>query len=217
MRLGQCGEIAHGVLLVGRYPGGVERDRLVRLVAEHVLAQGVTSLTLRGLARAVGSSHRMLLYYFGSKEQLVGEALRTVGRDLFPSFDAVWSSLERGDGDLRADLQRVWDVIADPANLPFLRLFFEVFGQAVPAGRVLRAAGGHRVLAPAGRRAARGAPECPPRSPSGGRANSSALWRGLQMTLIITGDPVAVNAVQAEALTAFCARTTAQTAPAART
>ena len=114
----------------GSGTASVERERLLHLVAGHVLAHGVTSLTLRGLARAVGSNNRMLLYYFGSKEQLVREALQAVGRDAFPSFENAWSALEHGTGRLEEDLQRVWESIADPENLPFLRLFFEVFGQA---------------------------------------------------------------------------------------
>jgi AcrR family transcriptional regulator len=185
---------------------GTERERLLRLVAEHVLAHGVTSLTLRGLARAVGSNHRMLLYYFGSKERLVGEALQAVGRDLFPSFENAWTGLETGRGELRADLQRVWDQIADPANLPFLRLFFEVFGQASQQAGYSELLGDigswHR---PARVRFVR---EGMPAAVAEARATELvALWRGLQMTLIITEDAATVHGVQAQALDAFCART----------
>ena len=190
---------------MGGYPGGVERDRLLRLVAEHVLAHGVTSLTLRGLARAVGSNNRMLLYYFGSKEQLVGEALRAVGRDAFPSFENAWAALENGDGDLRADLQRVWEQIADPGNLPFLRLFFEVFGQASQQAGYADLLGD--IGSWQGPAVARFQREgMAPVLAEARAVELTALWRGLQMTLIITGDAVAVGQVQAQALEAFCAR-----------
>lgn len=187
----------------------MERDRLLRLVAEHVLAHGVTSLTLRGLARAVGSNHRMLLYYFGSKEQLVGEALQAVGRDAFPSFENAWVALENGAGDLLGDLQHVWDQIADPANLPFLRLFFEVFGQASQQSGYAELLGdiGSWQRPAAARFEREGLPSALARA----RATELiALWRGLQMTLIITTDRAGVDAVQAQALEAFCARTAAQ-------
>ena len=183
-----------------------ERQRLLQLVAEHVLAHGVTALTLRGLGRAVGSNNRMLLYYFGSKEALVGEALRAVGRDAFPGFERAWSSAEAGTGTLREDLGRVWAAISDPAHLPFLALFFEVFGQAAQQGtgyaELLGDIGDwHR---PAAARLVREG-----LAPAVAEARATeliALWRGLQMTLIITSDPAAVQAVQAQALDAFCER-----------
>jgi AcrR family transcriptional regulator len=191
--------------------GVPERDRLLRLVAEHVLANGVTSLTLRGLARDVGSNNRMLLYYFGSKEQIVREALQAVGRDLFPGFENAWAGLENGEGALRDDLQEVWEHIADPANLPFLRLFFEVFGQASQQPGYADLLGDigswHR---PAVARFLR---EGMSLTVAEARATELiALWRGLQMSLIISADHAGVDAVQAQALEAFCARTGAHTA-----
>ncbi|WP_432506132.1 TetR/AcrR family transcriptional regulator [Kineococcus arenarius] len=183
-----------------------ERERLLRLVAAHVLEHGVTSLTLRGLAGAVGSNHRMLLYYFGSKEALVGEALRAVGDAWFPGFATAWAALERGEGPLRQDLQDVWSAIAAPGNAPFLRLFFEVFGQAARgddrwAGVLGDIADWQR---PAAARFTREG-----LAPAAARARATelvALWRGLQMTLLTTGDRTAVDGVQRQALDAFCAR-----------
>nr|WP_281373338.1 TetR/AcrR family transcriptional regulator [Kineococcus aurantiacus] len=170
-----------------------------------MLDHGVTSSTLRGLARAAGSNNRMLLYYFGSREQLVGEALRTVARDLFPGFENAWSELEHGTGTLQEDLQRVWDHIADPVNLPFLRLFFEVFGQATRqpgyADLMGDIANWHRPAV--GRLRREG---WPAERAEAFAHELTASWRGLQMTLILTGDAAAVGRVQAQALEAFCAR-----------
>ncbi|WP_432562971.1 TetR/AcrR family transcriptional regulator [Kineococcus sp. SYSU DK003] len=183
-----------------------ERDRLLHLVAEHVLAHGVTTLTLRGLSRAVGSNNRMLLYYFGSKERLVGEALQAVARDVFPGFENAWTEFENGTGPLEADLRQVWERIADPAHLPFLRLFFEVFGQATAhpgySGLLGDIASWHR---PAVARFVREG--MTPATAEDLATELTALWRGLQMTLILTGDHVAVGRVQARSLEAFCART----------
>src|SRR5204862_6013267 len=60
-------------------------DRVVADVAEH----GLTNRSLRDIAAAVGTSHRMLLYHFGSREGLVSAivdaveaAQRTLLRDL---------------------------------------------------------------------------------------------------------------------------------------
>ncbi|NAZ88162.1 TetR/AcrR family transcriptional regulator, partial [Kineococcus indalonis] len=193
---------------------GGERERLLGLVAAHVLEHGVTSLTLRGVAGAVGSNNRMLLYYFGSKEALVGEALRAVGEERFPGFATAWSALERGRGPLRQDLQRVWSAIAAPEHLPFLRLFFEVFGQAARGDERWRGVLGDigDWQRPAAVRFAREG--LAPRVAQARATELVALWRGLQMTLLITGAGGAaererrraVEEVQRAALDAFCAR-----------
>ena len=48
-----------------------ERQRLLALVGDLILAEGVSTLSLSGVARSIGSNNRMLLYYFGSKEDLL--------------------------------------------------------------------------------------------------------------------------------------------------
>lgn len=111
-------------------PDTPARDRLLALVADRILEHGATDLSLSELARRVGSNNRMLLYYFGSKEQLIGEAsVAAVAR--FPRLDGVLDRLRHGDGTLHERLRRVWDDIADPANRPFLALFFQAFAVAL--------------------------------------------------------------------------------------
>ena len=55
--------------------GGTERERLLGLVAGYVLEHGIADLTLRKLGAAIGTNNRMLLYYFGTKERLISDAL----------------------------------------------------------------------------------------------------------------------------------------------
>lgn len=91
--------------------------------ADYVLAHGLAGLSLRPLARALGTSPRMLLYDFGSKERLVHEILAEIRR--------------REAGLLEADvrtLDDVWRWIAAPEREPFLRLFFEVYVDALGRG-----------------------------------------------------------------------------------
>jgi len=47
------------------------RAELVERMADHVLAHGLTSASLRPLARAAGTSDRMLLYYFKDKAEIM--------------------------------------------------------------------------------------------------------------------------------------------------
>jgi AcrR family transcriptional regulator len=99
-------------------------DAVVTYASHH----GVSDMSLRELARAVGTSHRMLLYHFGSRQELlvaIVEANETAQRA------SVAEALAHGDGEPLDVLRRVWDRLADPAMWPSERLFFELYGQAL--------------------------------------------------------------------------------------
>lgn len=96
---------------------------LQRIVAE-VAANGLADRSLRDVALAVGSSHRMLLYHFGSRAGLVTalvEAVEAAQRDLL----AQLSTEITDPGELALAL---WDRVSSPELRPFVRLFFECVG-----------------------------------------------------------------------------------------
>jgi AcrR family transcriptional regulator len=104
------------------------RDRLLDLVVEYASAHGISDLSLRQLAAAVGTSHRMLIYHFGSHEGLLVELIKAVERQQ----REVLASLELEPGAPLTDLGLAfWARLADPALWPSERLFFEVYGQAL--------------------------------------------------------------------------------------
>lgn len=103
------------------------RDGLLQAVVEHVRQAGTSDLSLRQLATAVGSSHRMLLYHFGSKEQLLVEVAKAVEQE---QQDHLVGLATEGLG--AADAARaMWARFTDPAMAPNERLFFELYGQAL--------------------------------------------------------------------------------------
>lgn len=106
------------------------RDRLLERVADRVLQHGATDLSLSELARAVGSNNRMLLYYFGSKEEALRQAI-LVAFGRFPHLQSALVRLGEPAPSLRERLLRAWEDIAHPDNLPFLALFFQSFGVAL--------------------------------------------------------------------------------------
>ncbi len=55
------------------------RAKLLEKVVGYILRHGLVDLSLRPLAAALRTSPHMLLYFFGSKERLLAEAL-TEGR-----------------------------------------------------------------------------------------------------------------------------------------
>jgi AcrR family transcriptional regulator len=98
-----------------------ERERLLALTAEYLLEHGVIDLRLRTLGDAIGSSHRVLLYYFESRERLITEALDAAARTASVR-DATLLGPRGDDPDVAAELVRVWKLI---------RLFFQVVAAAI--------------------------------------------------------------------------------------
>jgi AcrR family transcriptional regulator len=108
------------------------RDELLQLCYEHVLEHGFGDLSLRPLAAAVGSSPRVLLYLFGSKEDLVREILGRARDDevrLLAGQPAAYR-------DLRAAARATWRWLVDPAHRRLLVLWLEVYARSLtePAG-----------------------------------------------------------------------------------
>ena len=64
-------------------------DALLDSIVAYLTAHGVADVSLRPLARAVHSSPRVLLYYFGSKEALVARALSRLRERQRGTFDRL--------------------------------------------------------------------------------------------------------------------------------
>ncbi len=104
------------------------REKLLEGAIEYVAHNGITDLSLRQLASALGTSHRMLIHHFGSKEGLwvaivheVERRQRAILADLVPAPDVPVAEAMRA----------WWRHISDPSLWPNERLFFELYGQAV--------------------------------------------------------------------------------------
>jgi AcrR family transcriptional regulator len=90
------------------------RAELLELLVAYARRHGLADVSLRPLAAAVGSSPRVLLYFFGSKENLVREVVAyTRAEQIATLTDA-------------AALDRLWEWLA--ANPNVTRLFFESYG-----------------------------------------------------------------------------------------
>jgi AcrR family transcriptional regulator len=106
-----------------------ERERLLELTAEYLLEHGVIDLRLRPLGDAIGCSHRVLLYYFSSREQLVSEALDEATRQASVRDATVLGP--SGNGPVYEELIRVWRRLSGPELLPVIRLFTQVAAMAL--------------------------------------------------------------------------------------
>jgi AcrR family transcriptional regulator len=168
------------------------RSRLLEAAIEAVAEGGIADLSLRRLAQRVGTSHRMLIHHFGSKEGLwvaiVGEVERR-------QLDAVADLVADPEASFADATRAWWRHISDPSLWPNERLFFEVYGQALhgrrPAVDLLDGVV-DSWLGPATETATRLG-----LAPNAARAFARlgiAVTRGLLLDLLATGDRAGVDA-----------------------
>jgi AcrR family transcriptional regulator len=69
------------------------RAELIDAALDYVMAHGLVGLSLRPLAAQLGTSDRMLIYHFGSKERLVGEVLARAQQRLAEAVSPVGAQM----------------------------------------------------------------------------------------------------------------------------
>lgn len=97
-------------------------DRAYRYVLEH----GLVDVSLRPLAAAIGSSPRVLLFLFGSKDSLVRALLAKARAEETALLDA----LQAPDG-LRETAKELWAWLAAPRHRPLLVLWLEAYSRSL--------------------------------------------------------------------------------------
>ncbi len=101
------------------------RQQLLEASIDYAVEHGLSDLTLRPLADALGVMPNTLVHHFGGKEELLSAILNGV-RD-------------RLQGMMRAEMQHpgsdplrgAWRWTSSPERLPFFRSFFEAYGLAL--------------------------------------------------------------------------------------
>ena len=106
-----------------------DRDQLLDKVADHVLAHGLIGLSLRPVAAAVGTSDRMLIYHFTSRDTLVSAV---VARTTERAVDHV--AMLPGSPTVRSGVKRLW---AEYQTDPLSRCL-DVYCQAAATGLIGR-------------------------------------------------------------------------------
>ncbi|HEV2567480.1 TetR family transcriptional regulator [Sphingomonas sp.] len=114
------------------------RDEVLARVVNHLIVEGLAAGSLRQIARATGTSDRMLLYYFRDKDELMTEALSAIAARLAAMLEAA-SSSERTD--FATLLHQLRGVMRSDAFRPFMRLWLELCARAVGCEEPYRAIG----------------------------------------------------------------------------
>ncbi|MEU8224067.1 TetR/AcrR family transcriptional regulator [Kribbella sp. NPDC048915] len=169
----------------------MSRASLLDDAIEHFAKHGIGDASLRGIAAAIGTSHRMLIYHFGSREGLLAEVVRSVEqqqRDLLASLV---------DLPIAEAAEEFWRRVTEAA-LVYGPLFFELSAHAMqdlPYTESLKADLINVWLPPLIELCVRaGIP--PEQAPAYARLGLAAS-RGLLFDLLLTGDRAGVDEASA--------------------
>lgn len=101
------------------------RERLLEAAVQHALEAGIADLSLRELAAAIGTSHRMLIYHFGSREGLLVAVAQAVEEMQRATVFAPGANVSPDE------VRAFWKRISSPKMWPQERLFFELYVHAL--------------------------------------------------------------------------------------
>jgi AcrR family transcriptional regulator len=101
------------------------RVQLLEASYRYVLEHGLADLSLRPLAHAVGSSPRVLLFLFDSKDGLVRELLARARADELALLARI-----QPDG-LEATATQLWGWLSDPSHRRLLLLWLEAYSRSL--------------------------------------------------------------------------------------
>jgi AcrR family transcriptional regulator len=102
------------------------RDELLARCIAWFAEHGVGDTSLRTLAAGVGTSHRMLIYHFGSREGLLAAVVESVELTERSMLERLLTEVD----DPYAAGLRFWEHVAGAAAT-FAPLYFELSGQAM--------------------------------------------------------------------------------------
>ena len=111
-----------------RAPDLGHRAELLAAAADHLLAHGLTTVSLRQLADTTGASSRMLVHHFGSKERLLTSALGEARRRQRAAFEDRLRA--RPGQPYPTVIANAWRWLGTGEARPYLRLFGELHALA---------------------------------------------------------------------------------------
>lgn len=103
------------------------KTEILSAAVDAAFDEGMSRLTFGRLARRLGISDRIIVYYFPTKDEFIGEVLAVIGAHLREALGPV---LELPVSDHRAFVGAVWPTLARTEVDPIFAVFFEASGLA---------------------------------------------------------------------------------------
>jgi AcrR family transcriptional regulator len=110
-------------------PTSPRRTELLERAYAYALAHGLGEMSLRPLAAAIGSSPRVLLFLFGSKDGLVRSLLARARSDELALVEQARA--QQPEGDLATVVRATWQWLVDRRHRPLLTLWVEAYARSL--------------------------------------------------------------------------------------
>lgn len=104
------------------------RKEIVNAVAQHLVKEGFRNSGLRALAKSIGISDRMVMYYFETKDDLIAAAITSIGENLAEGME---QSLPPGLSTAPQVLDALLCQEKTEEVKAILQLWFEIVGLAM--------------------------------------------------------------------------------------
>lgn len=104
------------------------REELLDAISAYIAKNGVADVSLRPLAKAVDSSPRVLLYYFGSKEKLMAKAIMRLRERQRATFGKMRVGRYRQPSDA---CRAIWKRMSAPESELAFQLSLETYALAL--------------------------------------------------------------------------------------
>ncbi|MFC0587961.1 TetR/AcrR family transcriptional regulator [Novosphingobium aquiterrae] len=114
------------------------KETMVQAMVGHVLQHGVADASLRPLARAAGTSDRMLIYHFGSKQALIAEILTALGKLYGETLDA---QITARAATRQACLDQLAALSRSAQMRPAMRVWMQILAAAAAGEAAYRSVG----------------------------------------------------------------------------
>jgi len=163
------------------------QDELLELAYRYVLTRGLADMSLRPLAKAIGSSPRVLLFLYGSKDNLIRALLERARADELAAIEAFREA--GGAAGLTDAALQVWRWLSDRGHRHLLGLWVEAYARSLvdPGGPWAHFAA-QTVQDWLGLLADRQPPQRRGRAGAAERTAVLAVLRGAMLDLLATGD-----------------------------
>jgi len=112
-----------------------KRADIIRKLADHLLLEGMRGASLRQMAKAAGTSDRMLLHYFADKDELMAMTLAEVAQ----RFNRLLDMAKSEPAPFQELVEQLAGMVNHPEVKSYLRLWLELAASAAGGDEAHRA------------------------------------------------------------------------------
>ncbi|OBB31906.1 TetR family transcriptional regulator [Mycolicibacterium peregrinum] len=107
------------------------KTELLEAAYRYALAHGLSDLSLRPLAAAIGSSPRVLLFLFSNKDGLVRALLARARTDELALLQRLRDGADTDGAGLAAAVEKIWSWLVAAEHRPLLTLWAEAYARSL--------------------------------------------------------------------------------------